>query len=121
MTIERPWNYAGDRTHQLILNRENVVQVAIIALRPQTIAGCRLQELRGYAEALTCSPNAAFHDITSAEHAADFLHIDSLALDCERGVPSGDQEMSESAEFGDDIFGQAIGKILLFRISAHVD
>ena len=64
----------------LVLHRENVGEVAVVALGPDVVAGCGFDQLRGDADAVAGFAHAAFEHIAHAKLAANLLHIDGLAL-----------------------------------------
>src|SRR5215472_9860854 len=73
-----------DRRHDplgnLVLHREDVAEVAVVAFGPDVIARLGLDQLGSYAQPIAALPDTAFEDITHAELAADLLHIDRAAL-----------------------------------------
>src|SRR5262245_61577201 len=83
MTIEFAGEHAGDRTHQLVLDREDILHVASFTLRPQLFSGGGFEKLRGDAEAIARPSHATFHHITGSELTADLHYIDRLPLEGE--------------------------------------
>src|SRR5262249_34937102 len=53
-------------THDLVLNAENVLDIAVITLRPQMTTRRRFQKLHGDAYVIADPSHAAFHDIAGA-------------------------------------------------------
>jgi len=77
----------GDR-HRLgefVLYRENVSEIAVVALGPDMFAGLGFDHLRGDANAIAELAQTPFEHIAHAELAPDLLHIDGAALVSERG------------------------------------
>ena len=68
------------RLGDLVLHREDVRDITVVALRPDMIAGLRLDQLRGNANAVARFSQTTFEDISHAEFAPDFLHVDGAAL-----------------------------------------
>ena len=66
----------GDRLRDLVLHREDVDEVTVVALGPDVLPGFGLDQLSGDADAVAGFPQAAFEHITHTELAPDLLHID---------------------------------------------
>ena len=81
----------GDLTGGLILHREQVIERAIIAVRPDVIAGRGIDQLGGDADLAAVDLQAAFEDVLDAEVARDLTDIDRLAL-VDLGRIAGDHE-----------------------------
>ena len=111
---------AGDLVGHLVLDGEDVLEAAIVALGPDVMPiGC-VDELRGDANAVPGFAHAAFEHVAHAKFAADLAHVDRLALVGERRVARDDEQPARSRQRRDDILGDAVGEILLLRIAAHV-
>jgi hypothetical protein len=110
-----------DRFRNFILQREDVVQVAIVALGPQMAVGRALDQLCRDAHAVARFAHAALENMRDIELAGDLSDIDSLRLERERRVARDDGERGHLAQIGDDVLGDAVAEIFLLRIAAHVD
>jgi hypothetical protein len=75
-----------DGLRDLVLQREDVVQVPIVALRPDVPVGGAVDELRGYPHAAACLAYAALEHVADPEFASDLRHVDVAALVHERAV-----------------------------------
>ena len=64
-----------DLLHHLVLDGEDVGQLAVVALGPQMAAARGVDELRGDAHAVAGLADAAFEHEAHAELAADLLHL----------------------------------------------
>ena len=64
--------------------------------------------------------HAALDHVADAEFLGDLLQVDGLALVDERGIARDHEEPAQLGQRGDDVFADAVGKILLRRIAAHV-
>ena len=84
-------------------------------------AGGDVVELRGDAHAVAALAHAALDHIADAELLGDLLHMDGLALVDERRVARDHEEPAQLGQRGDDVLADAVGKIFLLRIAAHVD
>src|SRR5260370_20366110 len=103
-----------------ILNRENVGQIAVVAVGPDVIPRFSLDELGSNADPIGGLAEAAFEHITHAEISADLLHIDRLAFIGKRRVPGDDEQRGIMRKSGDDVFGYTIGDELLLGVATHI-
>ena len=71
---------ADDGFGDLVLDREDVFEFAVVALGPQVVAARRLDQLAGDAHPRAGLAHAALKDIADAELGADVLHLHRLAL-----------------------------------------
>src|SRR5262249_54244878 len=74
----------GYRLGDLILNRENVRHLAIVALRPEVISVGGVDELRRHANAASRAPNAPFQDRLHRQRLGDPANVLLLAPEGER-------------------------------------
>ena len=65
----------NDRPGNLVLNSEDVLQLAVVTLRPTVSAGNSIDELGADADAITGAADAAFEDVAHAELAADLPYV----------------------------------------------
>src|SRR4029077_5656112 len=104
----------------LILQVKYVLQGTIEPVRPNVSAGCRVDELPGESHAISCLAHARLEHVTHPEFARDLFHVDGTALVSEAGVPGDDKQRRKARQGRDDLFGHAIGEVLLFRVRADV-
>src|SRR5258708_18820445 len=83
---------ADDGKRYLVLQGENIVGLAVIALGPDMRAGRGVDELPGDAHAIAGLAHAAFEHIAHAKLAADLLHVDSAALVGEGRITRDDEQ-----------------------------
>jgi hypothetical protein len=83
-------------------------------------AGGAVDQLRGDPHAAAGLAHAAFEHMADLQLPRDLWHVDVLALEREGGIARGDPQRGDLGEVGDDVLGDAIGKILLLGIAAHV-
>ena len=75
--LQQPWTDCGNHfLGNLILQRENVGQLAIMAIGPDMLAGGGVYELRCDAHAITALAHAPFEHITHAQFTTHLLYID---------------------------------------------
>jgi len=111
---------ADNRLRNLVLEREDVVQVAIVALRPDMAAGGAVDQLRGDPHPAARLAHAAFDNVADLELARDLRNVHVLALEHEGGVARGDPERGHLGEIGDDVLADSVREVFLLRITAHV-
>ncbi len=75
---------SGDGLRNLVLNREDVGQFAVIAFGPKMTAVGRGDQLRGDADASAGAPHAAFENVGHAQRIGDAANVLLLALEGER-------------------------------------
>src|SRR5580698_462248 len=96
LRLDRRHNRFGD----LVLHREYVGEIAIVALSPDVAAGRSVVELRGNPHAVTHLAHAAFDHITDTELLGNLLHVDGLALVDEGRVACDDEKPTELRQRG---------------------
>ncbi len=72
---ERHLQAIGDGTGNLVLDVEDVLQLAIVAVRPELESVRRVHELHGHAHPIARSADAALQDRGNAQFAGDLLKI----------------------------------------------
>src|SRR5580704_7310576 len=77
-------NRTRDADGDLVLKRENVAEIAIVAFGPEMFAGGRLNELAGDAHPAARFAHAALQHVAHAKLAPDLLDVDGAALVSER-------------------------------------
>ncbi len=119
--IELRLDRGDDGLGDLVLDREHVGELAVVALRPDVAAGRHVIELRGDAHAVAAFAHAAFDHVADAELLRDLSDVHRLALVSERRVARDHEEPAQLGERRDDVLADAVGEILLLRLPAHVD
>src|SRR5687768_2571403 len=77
---------SDDLPRDLVLQGEDVRQVAIVTIGPKMPAGCRIDELRGYPYPVAGPADAALDDILHPQLRPDLLDLHGSALVGEGGV-----------------------------------
>src|SRR5262245_2359855 len=111
---------ACDLVRHFVLDGKNVLQSTIVAISPDVMSIGGLNQLRVDANAIPKFSNAAFEHIMNAKLASYLANVDRLTLIGKGGVARDDEQPTRSGQHSDDIVGDAISKILLFGIAAHV-
>src|SRR5262245_48653787 len=97
-----------DRAGYLVLNREHVLDLAIVALGPAMSTGQGIDELHRDANPVARSANAALQDVAHAKLAADLAYVDCLSLVLQGGIVGDDEELGEPRQLRNDILRNAV-------------
>lgn len=87
IVAERGDALGDDRSCQLVLDGEHVVERAIIRLGPQMKSVADADELSGDAQPVSGLTNAAFQDGRHVQGTADLCDVLALVLELKRGSP----------------------------------
>ena len=109
-----------DRARDLVLQREHVVELAIVPLRPDVAPVVRRRELRGDAQAVVRLPDCALEHDGHAEQGADGANILRLAFEGEDRRTRGDAQAFDLGERVDQLVRDAIAQVFVVRIHAGV-
>ena len=122
--VRRRLDPAAQRRHDgrghLVLDGEDVLELAVVALGPDMRLGLAVDQLHGDAHAVGGLAHASLDHVVDAEFLGDAARRHRLALVHEDGVARDDEEVAEARQLGDDVLGQPVGEELLLRIAAHV-
>src|SRR5271155_5210541 len=80
----------------------------------------RVDELGVDAHPILVTLDRTFEDVTHAKLLADLLGVDGFALEGEGGVARDDKATPDTREVGGEVFGDAVGEIILGRIARKV-
>ena len=83
---------ADDGLRHLVLKREDVGELAVVVLGPNMVAGRRVDQLGGDANAISGLAHAALQHVAHAEVAGDLGHVHGLALVCEGRIARDHEE-----------------------------
>ena len=113
---ERP----GDLLRDLGLDREDVVELAIVALGPHVVAVRDVDQLRGNPDAGPLLRHAALEQRADAELLTHIDDVDVPVLEGEARRARGDLEPPQLGERVEDLLGEAIREVLVIGICAQV-
>src|SRR5262245_21374822 len=113
--------FRHDLQRYLILHLEDILQVAVIILRPDMIAIDRVDQLRGYPDAFAGSSHATLEYGGHAELVPDLSHVFLLAFKRKRRGACRHLQAFDLCQSDEDLFGDAVAEVFIFRIGAHVD
>jgi hypothetical protein len=80
----------------------------------------RVYKLGGDPNSITNAADRSFQHRTHPEFTADIANIDRTSLIGETRVARDDHQARDLRQIRDDVFADAVGKILLLRITRHV-
>ena len=115
--VDAPGQGGDDGRGHLVLDGEDVLEVAVVSFRPEVVSGGAVDELGGDADPVARLAHAAFEHVAHAELPGDGAHVHGLALVGERGVAGDDEELADARQRGEDVLGDAVGEELLFGIA----
>ena len=104
-----------DATGDLILDLENVSEVAIVALCPEMCAMGSVDQLRGNAHSVASLANAALDSELDAEFSANVGHTERFALVDEGRSSRDSEETGYFAQIRDDVFSDPVAEIVLLQ------
>ena len=109
-----------DRGGDLVLQLEDVRDLAVVGLRPQVRTVGRPDQLGGDPERVAGFPDTALEHVVDAERLRDRRDVGVLVLERERRGPRDHPELRQLREQVQQLLGQAVGKVLLVARLAHV-
>ena len=119
--LDPPGQGGDDRGGHLVLDREDVLELAVVALGPDVPVGLGIDQLHRDAHAVARLAHAALDHVLHAELRRHLLDPDRAVLVHEGRVARDHEQVAKARERGDDVLGQAVGEELLLGIAAHVD
>src|SRR5262249_29829356 len=110
----------NDRSSYLVLNSEDILNVAVIALRPEVALGDGIDQLRRDADAAACLAHTPLHNVAHTQRFSHSRDVDGGPAEVEGRIAGDDAEGAIPREPDDDVFGDAVGEIPLLWIVASV-
>jgi hypothetical protein len=108
------------RACDLVLDPEDVVQLAIIGLRPQVKAIGRIDQVCRDPDPVACLPHAALEERCDLKSPADRAQVLGLALELKGGCPPDHTQLGHSRQRVQQLLRQAVREILLVLAGTHV-
>ena len=99
-----------DRAGDLVLDREHVLQLAIVGVRPLLRVVACVDELRRNPQAIARLPHASFEDPADPQLRGDVWYVRRGALEGEGGRARRDAKALEPAQSIDQLLGHAVGE-----------
>ncbi len=112
---------AGDSSGELVLHGEDVLQLTVVALRPEESSVVGGGELRGDAEPVALSAHTALEHHRDVEECTDRPHVERAPLEREDGGARGDAHRFVLVERVDQFIGDAVAQVLVLRVRTGVD
>ena len=109
-----------DRLGDLVLECEDVPQLAVVGLGPDVVTRGGVDELGADPHPVPRPAHAPLHHVADAQLPAHLLHVHRLALVGEARVPGDHRELAPAREPRDQILGDPVGEVLLLGIAAQV-
>src|SRR5207248_1790769 len=94
-----------------------VPNVLLIDLRPDTGVGRAPNQLHGHAYPVTGPQHGSFEQGVDLQLAGDLRQFLPRVLEVHRGGPRNDSELPDPSQVADKRFGEAIGKVLILRVT----
>ena len=110
----------GDRLGDLLLDGEDVVQLAVERAGPELEAGAAVHQPRRDPQPVLGLAHAPLEQRADAQPPRDLAAVDRRAAEAERGAARGDAQPGDAPERGDDLLGHAVAEVLLVARLAEV-
>ena len=118
---QRDLELLDHRRGDLVLHREDVVELPVPGVRPQVRVRARLDQLRGDAHLVAGPAHRAFEDVRNIEPLGDLRDLHVLALVRERRGARDHAQLRDLRQQVQQLLGDPVGEILLVLVRAHVD
>ena len=110
----------GNRLRNLILNLENVVHHAVVAVGPHLITARHVTQMDRHAHPLAGPADASHQHVVDTQPTAGYLNLRSLALELKRRIVRGYAQAFHFGEGEGDVFDYSLGEELAFRVPVHI-
>src|SRR5688500_16309618 len=115
------YTQGGDNARcNLILDGENILQLAVITLGPELSVVAGIHELRGEPESLTRFAHASLEHSSNLKLPSDFANVLVLVLESEGRSPRRDLERLDLRKCVDDFLGHPVGERFPLRVGAQI-
>ena len=109
-----------DLPDDLILQGEDILEFAVVALGPKIVTACGVEKLDVHAQPVADLAHAPFGHISNVKLPAGLLGVDRLAPVGEAGMAGDHEQGPEPRQFGDDVLRDPVGKVILRGIAAQI-
>src|SRR5215218_3328744 len=106
LDVEVRLDRRDDALGDLVLDGEEVAELAVVAVGPDVLAGLGVDELRRDPHAPASDSHAALEHVADAERLGDLAHIHGLPFVGEARVAGDDEQPAQARERGDEILGE---------------
>ena len=113
-------NAVRNGIRDLVLDGEDVREIPVKPGAPQLIAGLRIHQLRRDPDTLVDPPDGTLDDVVDAQPRRDVVQFAGSAPESETRGTRRHLEPTVLGEAVQDVLADAIGEVLVSRISARV-
>ncbi len=110
-----------NRFCDLPLDREDVLQIPFVRLRPKVLIPLSVDELGRDQNTRAVAANASLEHVGHGERICDLADREALSLEREGGRAPRHSEVRELRQRVKDFLGNAVGEVLVVGIPAHVE
>ena len=111
---------SDDATIDAVLQFKNIRHDAIESFRPEVAAAATIDQLRIDANLVAAAAYTAFQYVAHAEFGGYGAQVDRLAFIGKARVTANHEQSGYSRQVGGQVFGDAVGEVILLAIAAHV-
>src|SRR6185295_9257367 len=101
---------ADDTCCNLVLNRKDIFELAIVPLGPELRVVCRVHELRGQTQSLSGFADASLEDSSDLKLSTDLSNILCLVFERKRRCARRNLQRLDLRQRIDDLLGHSISK-----------
>jgi hypothetical protein len=105
----------------LLVDRKDVGELALVALRPEMTTIGHVDQLDGHAYSIARLQDAALEHLAHVEQLADFANVPCRILELKARRSGDDSKSGNLSQAVDELLGQSITEVLILRVPAHVD
>jgi hypothetical protein len=111
---------AGDASGDFVLDFKDILELTVIAFRPDGMAAARLSKLGGNAQAVAGPADAAIKDVGGRQLLANLGRWKGLVAKREHGGSRKELELLDLCDLCDDVFGHTIAKVFVLLVSTKI-
>jgi len=104
----------------LVLYRENIIEISIVLFGPYVAAAARIDHLSGYAHEISGFPHTSFQNVLGAELLTDGDDINVFPFVLKGDSARENIQVTKARKLGNDVLGQSVAEIFLLRVAAHI-
>ncbi len=109
-----------DLLRDLLLDVEDVVELALVGVAPQLAIGRDVDELHRDADRLVETAHAAADDVAGAELVADGPDVLLAPLELHRCPARDEFDLADQRQAGDQLLGEPVAEVIGFLVGADV-
>ena len=112
--------FIDDCLADIVLDREYIRHLAVVALRPEMVTGGDIDQLGRYPDACPGFAHASLEDVLHVEFRADLPDVQVFGAQGEGRGAGRDLQAGQLREGVDDLFCQPVTEILVFFVGAEI-